>query len=304
MDEPLPSPTPEAAERDVHPEAKPEPEATSVSEKAPVPAETEIAEISNTTPSNSPPRVQATYPPPPSSNLPPPPPTAVLVPDQPVASTSAAAPKPSPPTEIPSSSTVSRPNPRFRFFRRKQRRDAKPSSPQAVTEKGEGDAEGEDQDDEEDILASWDAQYEKSSLPFVRLENNRAACAICLMDFDEPPKRKVKGHAKSKSKDKAGVKGKPATTPEIVEEVPVAPTDPPEPLRLLECGHVFHVRLPLLFVLLFCSLVADNVIQQKSCLDPWLTGVSGRCPTCQRKVEILPKGKHRANANANAESLV
>lgn len=36
----------------------------------------------------------------------------------------------------------------------------------------------------------------------------------------------------------------------------------PEPLRLLLCGHVMH----------------------KTCVDQWLTAVSGRCPVCQRAV--------------------
>ncbi|KAH9993943.1 hypothetical protein BJV77DRAFT_961606 [Russula vinacea] len=35
-----------------------------------------------------------------------------------------------------------------------------------------------------------------------------------------------------------------------------------QPLRLLKCGHVFH----------------------KTCVDPWLLDVSGRCPVCQRPV--------------------
>ncbi|KAE8243718.1 hypothetical protein A4X13_0g6979, partial [Tilletia indica] len=35
-----------------------------------------------------------------------------------------------------------------------------------------------------------------------------------------------------------------------------------EPLRLMDCGHVLH----------------------RSCLDEWLTGVSGRCPVCSRPV--------------------
>ncbi|KAK0554125.1 hypothetical protein OC846_002214 [Tilletia horrida] len=35
-----------------------------------------------------------------------------------------------------------------------------------------------------------------------------------------------------------------------------------EPLRLMKCGHVLH----------------------RSCLDEWLTGVSGRCPVCSRPV--------------------
>jgi len=120
----------------------------------------------------------------------------------------------------------------------------------------DGESEGE-----------WEDRYEKSSLPFVRLENNRATCAICLMDFDEPPRKSTKGKSASKvNASEVGAGARAAAGPSSEQ----SSTDP-EPLRLLECGHVFH----------------------KSCLDPWLTGVSGRCPTCQRKVEIAPKGKRK-----------
>ncbi|KAJ1305715.1 hypothetical protein OPQ81_010450 [Rhizoctonia solani] len=54
------------------------------------------------------------------------------------------------------------------------------------------------------------AEWERSEYPFVKLEANRAACAICLTDF-EPPKR-------------VGQEGESTA----------------EPLRLLACGHVFH----------------------------------------------------------------
>ncbi|CAE6469365.1 hypothetical protein ACGC1H_000037 [Rhizoctonia solani] len=54
------------------------------------------------------------------------------------------------------------------------------------------------------------AEWEKNEYPFVKLEANRAACAICLTDF-EPPR-------------KVGEEGESAA----------------EPLRLLACGHVFH----------------------------------------------------------------
>ncbi|KAF8748504.1 Zinc finger, C3HC4 type (RING finger) [Rhizoctonia solani] len=54
------------------------------------------------------------------------------------------------------------------------------------------------------------AEWEKNEYPFVKLEANRAACAICLTDF-EPPRR-------------VGEDGESAA----------------EPLRLLACGHVFH----------------------------------------------------------------
>ena len=97
-------------------------------------------------------------------------------------------------------------------------------------------ASGALSDDSEPPLKedTWEDLWEKSRLPFIRLEGNRAACAICLMDFDEPPRKK-----------KAGEGGAPASPPvandgsTANEELP----SEPEPLRLLECGHCFHVSI-------------------------------------------------------------
>ncbi|KAK0559839.1 hypothetical protein OC844_004135 [Tilletia horrida] len=50
-----------------------------------------------------------------------------------------------------------------------------------------------------------------------------------------------------------------------------------EPLRLMECGHVLH----------------------RSCLDEWLTGVSGRCPVCSRPVL---KGDEQGEQDGEAEA--
>ncbi|SPO23704.1 uncharacterized protein UTRI_03769_B [Ustilago trichophora] len=73
------------------------------------------------------------------------------------------------------------------------------------------------------------ANRHKLKYPLHPLPAHRATCPICLCDFEEP-------------------------SPDAEEE--------PEPLRLLECGHVMH----------------------RSCVDQWLTTVSGRCPVCQRAV--------------------
>ncbi|KAG8724689.1 hypothetical protein FRC09_015600 [Ceratobasidium sp. 395] len=81
-----------------------------------------------------------------------------------------------------------------------------------------------------------EAIWQKSKHPFVKLESNQAICAVCKVDF-EPPRR-------------VGAQ---------VEDGAEA-----EALRLLACGHAFHVE----------------------CLDPWLVEVSARCPTCRRRVEM------------------
>jgi len=135
--------------------------------------------------------------------------------------------------------------------------------------------------------------WERSDYPFVALEGNRAACAICLLDFEEP-KRKHPLPAENETKPEEAEEATPAE-PENVASGSNSPTHPtniaeehrPEalkledagegaqPLRLLECGHVFH----------------------KTCLDPWLIDVSGRCPICQRAVEVpKPAKKSRRRA--------
>lgn len=44
----------------------------------------------------------------------------------------------------------------------------------------------------------------------------------------------------------------------------------------------------------------DYGVSQKTCLDPWLLDVSGRCPVCQRQVELPDlqrKGKKERRNN-------
>ena len=112
----------------------------------------------------------------------------------------------------------------------------------------------------------WDRRWERGSYPFVRLPENRATCMICLTEFEAP--RRV-------SERELAIQPQPALMPELegnmlelrplslsspaldVEEVRVesprdadartielADTgggDAPQPLRLLSCGHVYHV---------------------------------------------------------------
>ncbi|KAJ3857686.1 hypothetical protein EV368DRAFT_29857 [Lentinula lateritia] len=105
---------------------------------------------------------------------------------------------------------------------------------------------------------SWDTE----SYPYVVLDDNRAACAICLLDFEEPKRLHIVGE---------GGQGRAELISEEKyenDELRLADGDEgAQLLRLLGCGHVFH----------------------KSCLDPWLTDISGRCPVCQRQVEILER---------------
>ncbi|KAH6913817.1 hypothetical protein BKA70DRAFT_1094838 [Coprinopsis sp. MPI-PUGE-AT-0042] len=154
---------------------------------------------------------------------------------------------------------------RFRFFKRK---------PKSIDEEGEGNAGAANVDPEKGD--SWEDQYEKGEHPFVVLEGNRAACAICLMDF-EPPKRKDEAAGGEASVPTSPPAAAPSRSTSGLDPEQLRLEDSGEgaqPLRLLACGHVFH----------------------QTCIDPWLTDVSGRCPVCQRKVEeadLLKKKKRR-----------
>ncbi|KIK67425.1 hypothetical protein GYMLUDRAFT_156896 [Collybiopsis luxurians FD-317 M1] len=125
---------------------------------------------------------------------------------------------------------------------------------------------------------SWEDNWDTEGYPFVVLDDNRAACAICLLDFEEPkrlhpaPETQAKEIATASSKAVAQEMATQTQTVEVISEeergddlLRLADAgEGAQPLRLLRCGHVFH----------------------KTCLDPWLIDVSGRCPVCQRPVEI------------------
>ncbi|KAJ4483421.1 hypothetical protein J3R30DRAFT_3284694 [Lentinula aciculospora] len=117
---------------------------------------------------------------------------------------------------------------------------------------------------------SWENNWDTEGYPHVVLDDNRAACAICLLDFEEPKRLHPVGGRRTKavtSEPKGG-----EVTVEVIseeerenDELRLADAgEGAQPLRLLRCGHVFH----------------------KTCLDPWLIEVSGRCPVCQRPVEM------------------
>jgi len=145
---------------------------------------------------------------------------------------------------------------------------------------------------------SWEDSWEDSEYPFVALEGNRAACAICLMDFEEPKRKNLapdNGLEKSLNKEgttapdaqtASGSAGPVSQGSNITEEHRQNQLkledagDGAQPLRLLECGHVFHV-----FFRFYRSSFFTLNLAQKTCLDPWLIDVSGRCPVCQRPVE-------------------
>ncbi|KAI0031727.1 hypothetical protein K488DRAFT_78889 [Vararia minispora EC-137] len=176
-----------------------------------------------------------------------------------------------PPKSKPAPAPVKKP--RFRWLRVKKKQGAKGD------EKG-GDLEKDGEKDEDDGKPKvWEDNWEKAEYPFVRLEDNRASCAICLLDFEEPKRRgrtlasngaehpPEGGDADASDGTVVEVEAQPARDAERNAPRLEDASEGVQPLRLLTCGHVFH----------------------QTCLDPWLLRMSGRCPTCQRPVEFPPE---------------
>lgn len=94
---------------------------------------------------------------------------------------------------------------------------------------------------------TWEDHWVPGDYPFVRLEGNRAACAICLMDYEEPEKVQRQPSAENEAPESPAIG---AVREVQVEEITREEADRLElhdagegaqPLRLLPCGHVFHV---------------------------------------------------------------
>lgn len=145
-------------------------------------------------------------------------------------------------------SMTDRPQPRFKFLRNFRKK--KDTTSQTPNEKTMGT----------DDLDSWEAHWELGEYPFVTLEGNRAACAICLMDFEEPKRKEMPGEGSS---NPTGTEHE--TTDEVISSnIPTGEEDQErlqlvdsgegvQPLRLLACSHVFHV-CPLWLIICKCDL--------------------------------------------------
>ncbi|KIY50357.1 hypothetical protein FISHEDRAFT_23924, partial [Fistulina hepatica ATCC 64428] len=167
---------------------------------------------------------------------------------------------------------------RFRFLRRQRKKTAEERSA-STTEKPSGATDAP-------AGSTWEDRWENSGLPFVILEGNRAVCAICLMDFEEPNRASHAHSGRDSYAEQDDKKPQDLLTEATEQKAPPIDEsagdqlrledagDGAQPLRLLPCGHAFH----------------------KTCLDPWLLDVSGRCPVCQQPVEIpRPSKKSRRN---------
>jgi len=119
---------------------------------------------------------------------------------------------------------------RFFFFRRSKKKQG------GDLEEGTGKSNPKQKDPEDE----WEANWERGDYPFVKLPENRATCAICLLDFEEPPR---KGTVLPSSVSAEPVKSKDKDHKVQVEPSSLALQDAGEgatPLRLLACGHAFH----------------------------------------------------------------
>ncbi|KAH9083527.1 hypothetical protein EDB83DRAFT_2502548 [Lactarius deliciosus] len=160
---------------------------------------------------------------------------------------------------------------------------------------------------------TWEDNWERGEYPFVQLDGHRASCAICLLDFQAPKRiggvgdskavedrtdsevqAQAENEAEAAAAENEAIDGQDEDDEEEVEEVGGDVTEQTtangdnlrlqdagqgaQPLRLLKCGHVFH----------------------KTCVDPWLLDVSGRCPVCQRPVRGSEPEETSAGANQDA----
>ena len=139
-------------------------------------------------------------------------------------------------------SITNRSQPRFKFLRSFRNKDSPSQTVSDEKNEGTNGTEGP---------ISWESQWELGEYPFVTLEGNRAACAICLMDFEEPKRKECsadEGSSNPKGTEHGTVDGMSSSSIPSGEEDEEKPKlvdagDGVQPLRLLACSHVFHVCL-------------------------------------------------------------
>jgi hypothetical protein len=142
------------------------------------------------------------------------------------------------------------PKRRFRFLPKKL------TKTQKTTSLGKGGSKEKEVERAEP--QTWEDCWEQGEYPFVRLEGNRAACAICLLDFAEPKRvanladanKNAEGEKSDERNDTTAQAVQEVSAHDVIEEdrdgqLRLADAgEGPQPLRLLQCGHVFHVRRP------------------------------------------------------------
>lgn len=166
------------------------------------------------------------------------------------------------------------PQKRFKLLRNfSSFRSKKGNGNGAIGEKEGEVASKDDADAEDQGPIAWEDNWEKTDYPFVALEGNRAACAICLLDFEEPKKKHplntetettpeeipepADTTLSSSSSSPTGTQD--ATISEEQRQQKLRLEDAgegPQPLRLLACGHVFHVSA-LIYPVRTLNFIAD-----------------------------------------------
>lgn len=148
--------------------------------------------------------------------------------------------------------------PRFKLLRNFRKKEASHAQ-DATDEKSNGTT---------DMDGLWEANWELGEYPFVALEGSRAACAICLMDFEEPKRKEVTGEGSSNPRRMENTSG---TIEEVVninissgeqeqEKLKLVDAGDSQPLRLLPCSHVFHVCL--FYVISFAGILTTLKSQE------------------------------------------
>jgi hypothetical protein len=164
----------------------------------------------------------------------------------------------------------------------------------------------------------------RGEYPFVQLDGHRASCAICLLDFQEP-KRVSEGALKTvedKTDSEAHAHREENEVPtageneeEVEEEGDVTEqaTSPyslngdnlrlqdagqgAQPLRLLKCGHVFHVGLFVLGARTALTIAATENMRGSMAhrrIGP-LSGVSATCTRKRARRDSCSYGRKRAS---------
>lgn len=108
---------------------------------------------------------------------------------------------------------------------------------------------------------SWEDTWDTEGYPSVILGENRAACAICLLDFEEPKRLHPGPEAKAKAPEVTS-QAVEVISEEARENDELRLTDAGEgaqPLRLLRCSHVFHVGVFSSYLLCILTLLRKLV---------------------------------------------
>ena len=141
---------------------------------------------------------------------------------------------------------------------------------------------------------TWEDNWEKGEYPFVQLDSHRASCAICLLDFQEPRRVGVgaqesdatnapaqtqtpvemaenqsTGEPVAQQEDTANVTGQMALLGDDLSLRLQDAGQGAQPLRLLKCGHVFHVS-----TIVSCGRSGDDDLELSYRKRAWTHGCS------------------------------